>query len=260
MLHIGYMDQRLPEEAEVYEIIEGSALYDSFSKNENPSYAANYALNLYTKNLVRKLLVRDPITELEFRSIPQESYVLCEHGEYNCACKKVVTISNTIALMPTYETGLRLLRGLVMPGMDIDPRVEGKEHINISSKSKSILGRELCDFLTERFKVYSDVQTFTSLEEISGSSVHRKGRSELPTVIKNGDIDHNNTYILKLALSRLEYFSELKEALIANTLPIYMYRTLTDTKEPMMAIDLDDAWLADMFMDITEILKSKNHS
>lgn len=208
--------------------------------------------NVYAKEILRKLLMAEPLTEDSFRAIPRWAKIGCNHGNVDCECKRLEQIRSVVNAFPSYEEGIIAVGKLAYPDLHLNADEEGKTHINISRDAGSDLGKDLWDFLTEKYTVY-DGGPYVSLSQLLGAKTFARNKGYLPALYVDGQLVRNEETFEKHVFRRLQVSDDISEALYQNTLPISIYTTKYIRGKKRVIVDIDDIWLSERLTSMSKL-------
>ena len=218
-------------------------LYHKWFKDNQKS-----SINNFTEDLVRDLLMRSSFIEFEFKQLSYDGYLLCQHLSDSCICVPLVNIKKIFELAGNYEYGLLAIFNIMFPGKDIFYKRENETHINISPNSKSKLGKELWNFLNERFKL-QDTSEYVSILDLVNSNLVN-GKNDLT-------INSHITPLINLIEEKVKYNSDLKELLVNNYLQFAMYENYQTKEKIGVKLDIYNMWITELFDKISEDLRQE---
>lgn len=234
---------------------------------------------LFHTYFVRKLLRRDPAIENAFRSLRPDSRLVCFCEPLACHGDCVIEVYNSFfATTDDYEKGLRKLKDAYsLELIDYNPADDGDTHINVWSKAKTQLGRDLSNFAHTpfdhpEFGHFASVEGFwywlsTGMDQdgfraLYGFKSKQTGKLLRDELVKNGQLKHVEDFdaqIKKAILCKIEQNPSISQALKESTLPLTHYYVWGES--PTWKVTYPDkyAWIHEFISDVRDYLQGKAH-
>lgn len=233
-------------------------------------------IRMYRTYLANKIINRDPAIETAMRNLRHDSKLLCFCVPKPCHGKVIEEYHNDLSMGVGYEEGLRLFKEKHNADRIMYlPKDDGVTHINVYSKGKTPLGRDLSNFAHTPFDHpqyghFSSIEGFwywlstggtrTEFRALYGFKAKETGRLIREELERNGGlaiVDDFNAKIKKAILCKIEQNPALQKALKESELPLTHYYVWGE--EPNVKVTYPDtyAWIHEYISDIRDWLNGK---
>jgi hypothetical protein len=230
----------------------------------------------YRHYLAKKLINRDPAIENAIRALTPDSQLLCFCVPAPCHGEVIDTYHSELNNGQDYEEALRTFRKTHnLDRIDYNPLEDGETHINVYSKGKTPLGRELSNFAHTPFDHpkdghFSSVEAYwywlstggtqNQLRSLYGYQCKKAGALVRDELRKNGGmpiVEDFEAKIKKAILCKIEQNEALRETLKASTLPLSHYYTWGEAPNLKVTYPEDYAWIHEYIEDVRDYLNGK---
>jgi hypothetical protein len=221
----------------------------------------------YRKWLISELCSSDPNVTTDFLDRSLTCTLIPEQYRHLKTGSVIISLFEEIMEEGSYEKGLEKLRKDHWNRPRYNPSEDGVTHINIYSKGKTDLGRLLSNFATlwvshpehgnwpsiEAFYYwYGTGKTHDIFRELSPYEVKKYGKN-LPKV----PVDDFQDQIRLMILFKIQYYSNIREALKQTALPFTHYYTYGNGLDVKIIEKDADQWLVEWVTIVRDYLQQR---